>query len=257
MHEEEYHALAALEESHWWYHSLRHRVLERLRKEALKRGRPLEVFDAGCGTGGLLRALQRQAWIVAATGCDASPIALDYCRRLGLQVSEGSVNDLVPRGPGYDAVLSMDVLYHRTVRPAAAIAGMGTLLRPGGVLLLNVAAMPCLARRHDVRVMGARRFLPAHLRALVARSGLELEELDYWNTWLTPLLWLQVRLERLRPASSSPAAPGPSLTQPPHWLNELLGRVLALEESSSSWLPHPWGSSLLLQARKPFATADE
>ena len=50
MQESEYHPMAALEERHWWYRSLRSRVLARLEAEAGRLGRPLEVFDAGCGT---------------------------------------------------------------------------------------------------------------------------------------------------------------------------------------------------------------
>jgi SAM-dependent methyltransferase len=111
MQDSEYHAMAALEERHWWYRSLRSRVLARLEVEARRLGRPLEVFDAGCGTGGLLLALRGQPWIAAASGCDGHPVALAYARSRGLTVSEASVNDL-GIGPGrFDVVLSMDVIY--------------------------------------------------------------------------------------------------------------------------------------------------
>jgi len=241
MQESEYHAMAALEERHWWYRSLRSRVMARLEAESRRLGRPLEVFDAGCGTGGLLLALRGQPWIAAASGCDCHPLALAYARSRGLTVSEASVNDL-GIGPGrFDVVLSTDVIYHREVVPAAAIAAMVSRLRPGGLLLLNTAAMPCLWRDHDRRVMGGRRLLPGQL---AAAGGLKVESLGYWNSWLTPLMWL----EALRPSEK---AQGSDVQLPPPWLNRALVMLLQLEESCTGILPLPWGSSLMLSARRP------
>jgi len=248
MQESEYHAMAALEERHWWYRSLRSRVVARLEAEAGRLGRPLEVFDAGCGTGGLLLALRDQPWIAAASGCDAHPVALAYARSRGLTVTEASVNDL-EIGPGrFDVVLSMDVIYHREVIPAAAMAAMASRLRPGGLLLLNTAAMPCLWRDHDRRVMGGRRLLPDPLGRLAADAGLKVEHLGYWNSWLTPLMWLQGRLEALGPSAT---AQGSDVQLPPPWLNRALVMLLRLEERFTWILPLPWGISLLLIARKP------
>jgi SAM-dependent methyltransferase len=261
MQESEYHAMAALEERHWWYRSLRSRVLDRLEAEARRLGRPLEVFDAGCGTGGLLLALRGQPWIAAASGCDGHPVALSYARSRGLTVTEASVNDL-EIGPGrFDVVLSMDVIYHREVRPAAALAAMASRLRPGGLLLLNTAAMPCLWRDHDRRVMGGRRLLPGPLGRLAADGGLKVEYLSYWNSWLTPLLWLQCRLEALGPSETATTATtgstlaweatqGSDVQLPPPWLNQALVMLLRLEDRCTRIMPLPWGSSLMLSARR-------
>ena len=160
MQEREVHALAAVEHRHWWYRSLHRRVLRLLRQEARRLGRPLVVFDAGCGTGGLLQELKHQPFLAGAAGCELDPVALAYCHQRGLPVESLSVNALDRCPHRYDVVLSMDVLYHQGVKPAVALRGMAQLLRPGGLLLLNVAAMPCLRRPHDGRVMGVRRFRP-------------------------------------------------------------------------------------------------
>jgi SAM-dependent methyltransferase len=256
MQEAEYHTMAALEQEHWWYRSLHHRVLERLEAEACRQHQPLEVFDAGCGTGGLLLALQQRAWIAAASGCDLHPLALAYARSRGLEVRACSVQALADWPRRFDVVLSMDVIYHREVQPAAAMAAMATLLRPGGLLLLNTAAMPCLEREHDRRVMGGRRFLPGPLRRLVEQAGLRVERLGYWNTWLTPLLWLQARVEGCRWLSAKErTGAGSDVQLPAPWLNRSLEQLLCLEQRSAALLPLPWGSSLMLSARKPGQSA--
>lgn len=254
MQPQEYHTLAAVEEQHWWFRALRRRLLARLEREARRQGRPLRVFDAGCGTGGLLRLLTRRADVAEAEGCDFHPLALSYARSRGVKVRWCSVNELQTLPSGWDLVCSVDVLYHREVTPSHALAGMAALLAPGGVLLLNVAAMPCLARRHDVQVMGGRRFLPAGLRRQVEASGLAVEELHYWNIWLTPLLWLRIRMETLlQPPAALQEPAATELRPPPPWLNHGLGILLELERRFAPLLPQPWGSSLLLVARKPFA----
>lgn len=263
MQPQEYHTLAALEQRHWWYRALHRRLLNRLQREARRQGRPLRVFDAGCGTGGLLRRLRQRPEVSRAEGCDIHPLALAYARSDGLTVRRCSVNELAGLPGGWDLICSVDVLYHRDVSPRRAMAGMAGLLEPGGALLLNVAAMPCLARGHDIRVMGARRFLPAGLRQLVEASGLEVEEIRYWNSWLTPLLWLRIQLEALgerarlaAPPAAAPAQDADSELQlPPAWLNRGLAALLELERQLSPWLPLPWGSSLMLMARKPLAPA--
>lgn len=263
MDDAEYHAMAALEQRHWWYRSLRQRVLARLEQEARRLRRGLEVFDAGCGTGGLLLALRDRSWIRAACGCDIHPLALAYAASRQLDVRHSAVEDAADQPQRFDVVLSMDVLYHRQVNPKAAMAAMAALLQPGGLLLLNAAAMPCLARRHDQRVMGSRRFRPLELRTLAEQAGLRVEQLGYWNSWLTPLLWIQARLEALpgAPAPSEPSRQAASshsdLQLPPPWLNRTLELLIALEGRCSPLLPLPWGSSLLLCARKPPGSLSE
>jgi len=249
MQDQEYHVLAALEQRHWWYRSLRRRVLEQLTREALRQGHALNVFDAGCGTGGMLAELRAQASIASTAGCDLHPLALTYARERGLQVAERSVNELPVGDALYDAVISLDVLYHRQVDPPRALAGMAAMLRPGGLLLINVAAMPCLERRHDRRVMGGRRFLANGLSRQVRAVGLQPESVSYWNSWLTPLLWLQTRMETLLPEGEDHE--DSDLTLPPIGLNNLLIGLLQLEERVSRSLPLPWGSSLMLLARRP------
>lgn len=246
MQAEEYDIMAELETVHWWYRSLHKRLISHLDQEATLQGRPLKVFDAGCGTGGLLASLQQRPDILIAEGCDINPRALCHARSRGLVVRPGSVNDLQGMTRGWDVLFSIDVLYHQEVSPSTALAAMTSLIAPGGLFLLNVAAMPCLKRDHDRNVMGARRFLPGELRRLVQASGLQVIELSYWNSWLTPLLWLQIRWQKLvRDRTKS------GLQLPPTWLNRSLEILLDLEKVQSHRLALPWGSSLFLSARKP------
>ena len=246
MQAEEYKIMAELEAVHWWYRSLRKRLLSHLDQEVALQHRPLKVFDAGCGTGGLLAMLQQRPDILLAEGCDIHPLALRHSRSKGLVVRPSSVNDLQAMARGWDVLFSIDVLYHQEVSPHTALVEMTSLLAPGGLLLLNVAAMPCLSRDHDRSVMGSRRFLPGELQRLMQSAGLQIIEISYWNSWLTPLLWLQIQWHKLVRVHRKS---GLQLT--PAWLNYSLEILLDLERRLAPRLALPWGSSLLLSARKP------
>jgi hypothetical protein len=78
---------------------------------------------------------------------------------------------------------------------------------------------------------------------------LQPESVSYWNSWLTPLLWLQTRLEALLPEGGDNE--NSDVTLPPLWINNLLIGLLQWEERVSRSLPLPWGSSLMLLARRP------
>lgn len=108
--------------------------------------------------------------------------------------------------------------------------------------------MPCLERRHDRRVMGGRRYLADGLGRQVRAVGLQPESVSYWNSWLTPCCgcrpgWKRCCRRRRQPEFRSDLAP--------IWINNLLIGLLQLEERVSSSLPLPWGSSLMLLARRP------
>ena len=69
------------------------------------------------------------------------------------------------------------------------------LLKPNGILILNVAALPCLRNSHDKNSMGARRFKLAGLRKIAIKNGFKIKQLHYWNIVLTPLIYLKAKID--------------------------------------------------------------
>ncbi|MBE7497848.1 MAG: methyltransferase domain-containing protein [Verrucomicrobiaceae bacterium] len=229
----QYEILRAVEDTHWW-----HAVLHRLVMGAL---RPLpdgaRVLDAGCGTGGLLARLGR----LEAHGCDLSAAAVEHCRRRGLRhVQVGDVSSLPYESGGFDTVLSLDVLYHASVNPARALDEMRRVLRPRGMLVVNVPALDCLRGAHDEAVCGARRYSRRSLTSLLENHGFTPERVQYWNAWLTAPLWLRRRFSR---------NPEGDLALPPRWMNTLLALGSHVDAHLCRVLRVPFGSSLFAVAR--------
>jgi SAM-dependent methyltransferase len=125
-----------------------HRLIDELELELVRKyGAGRDVFEAGCGTGLLLR--EAATFARSAVGLDLSRGMLGPARQRGLRVVQGSLTDVPLPTASFDLVYSMKVLAH--VPPIErALAELGRLVRPGGHLLLefyNPWSLRALAKR--------------------------------------------------------------------------------------------------------------
>ncbi len=231
----EYDTLRASDVHHWWYAVLRSLVDKRLPSQG-------RLLDAGCGTGGMLEFLRDK---ISATGIDISAQAVAHCHQRGLHTVElGRVEALPFADETFDVVLSLDVLYHAGVNETRALAEMRRVLRPQGLLLLNLPAFASLRGSHDVAVAGARRYTAGRLRSLLEASSFTVESIQYWNAWLffPLLLWRQI--SRLKSSRTS------DLHLTPLWMNTILTHMGRLDARLCRGLHIPFGSSLFAVACK-------
>ena len=167
-----------------------HRLVDDLELDLVRRyGAGKDVFEAGCGTGLLLR--EAAGFARSAVGLDLSRGMLAPARARGLTVVQGSLTDVPLPSASFDLVYSMKVLAH--VQPIErAVAELARLVRPGGHLLLefyNPFSLRYLAKRlgGPGRIAGdgtdeshvftrfdklsrARTYLPAELRLVEVRG---------------------------------------------------------------------------------------
>ena len=246
----EYERLYALEERHWRSRGIRRLVRRALAATLAEAGaaRP-RVLEAGCGCGALALALEDRMDV---TGVDASPHALACCRRRGLpRLVRAGVEALPFADACFDAVVSIDVLYHRAVADdAAALAELGRVCRPGGQVVLVLAAYEWMRSAHDAVVHTARRYTRRGVLALAASAGLAPERVGYFNSAVLPLAALR-RLWR-----GSDAEPASDLGLPPEPLNALAASWLALEAELAARVSLPFGLSVFAVLRRPPAGRD-
>ena len=111
------------------------------RAEAIQRLRasgdgPGTLLDVGCGRGYFLKTAREAGYAV--TGLEVAEHAAAYARRhYGLPVRVGRLASLAGEAAHYDVVTLWHVLEH-FVDPFAALGHLRTLLRPGGVCVLEV-----------------------------------------------------------------------------------------------------------------------
>jgi SAM-dependent methyltransferase len=247
MRQIEYDIMASVEGDHWWYKGLRKLVVDRLIPDDVRR-EPRDILDLGCGTGGCYRAIRSRFPEVGYVGIDIEPRALTYCRQHGLRtLVQASVNQLPLRRELADVVVCLDVLCETAVCPKTALHECYEILRPGGLLILNLPAFESLRGQHDSAVGIRRRFRAREARSLLEQTGFHLLSITYWNT----ALFLPMLTWRWFSRSEDGRAPRSDLTRSPRWLNPLLSALLWVEVTLTRWVSLPFGSSVFLVGQKP------
>ena len=247
MNAEEYATMFSVEDNHWWYHGLRGMV-----RRAWGRhigGGPVRVLDAGCGAGAILAMLRAHARAQSArpVGVDLMPEAIQFCRiRRQMVTAAASVVALPFPDGAFDAAVSLDVLCHRSISDKRApLLEIARVLRPGGILILNLPAYQWLYFSHDVAVHTDTRFTKRQAAALLRECGFSVIEATYWNSLLFPpiaatRLWRKV----FPPKGSDLASGGKGVS------NAVFKAVLGIERGLLRLTPMPMGLSLFIVARK-------
>jgi SAM-dependent methyltransferase len=237
-------ATARAERDHFWFRGFR-RFIEPLVAEAAGNGRP-DILDCGCGTGNNLLMLRRYG---RAYGIDLTWAGLQYARGRGEQfVARATVGALPFAAERFGIVTSFDVLYSLDDEvERRAIAEMFRVLRPGGRVIVNVAALDALRGNHSVLAAEIRRYSRGDLRRRLEAAGFRVSHSTYTNFSILPL----VAAVRLKQRLSGHVESNDEISVPSAPVNGMLAGLLALEAAALRVINMPLGSSLVAVAVKP------
>ena len=239
---------ARAEARHFWFRGFRSFIAPLLERAAAGRT-DARLLDCGCGTGANVELLERFG---RAFGFDLTEIGLRIGRGAGrTRLARATVTAVPFPTASFDIVTSFDVLYSLADRDeTAAIAEMYRLLKPGGCLIVNVAAMAMLRGDHSVLSREVRRYNRADLRSRLERAGFQIERLTYTNATLFPPLAIARLIQRRRGLRAESEADA-EIAVPPAPINAIMTGVMRLEALWLRMFDAPFGSSLLCLARKP------
>ena len=237
--------MRSVEDDLWWYRGLRAHVVNSI--PPVQAG--FKLLDAGCGSGGMLARLRKHFPAASLTGMDFVPRALELTRErnIGAELVQGRADDLPFEDSSFDVVLSLDVIVLHGIDDRAAISEMHRVLRPGGNLIVNVAAFDFLRGSHDTATNMARRYTRSRLSRLLGEAGFTIKTISYWNATLMPAVAL-VRWASRRRARR----PDVRSDLEPVWapLNNALSVLTRTELAVSRKFALPFGSSLFAIASK-------
>ena len=236
-----------VEDTLWWYTGMR-RISEGLLGGRLQPG--LRILDAGCGTGGNARWLQRYGTV---WGVDLAEEAVGFCARRSITtVARASVLELPFPDSAFDLVTSFDVIYHLDVaNDVDALRELRRVLRPGGAMLVRVPAIEQLRSEHDAAVHTRQRYSLGELRRKVAAAGLEVDRATYANTLLFPLAAASRLAARLRSGDAHVDGQESDVKPVAPVVNAAFGTVLSAEAALLSRWSFPVGLSALVVAERP------
>ena len=243
-------ATARAERAHFWFQGFRRFVAPLLVRATTGVADPL-ILDCGCGTGNNLAMLRGYG---RACGIDITWSGLAYARHHGeTLVARASATQLPFPAGQFDLITSFDVLYaFDDEMERAALNEMYRVLRPGGQIIINVAALNFLKGNHSVLGGEVRRYDRTELRDHLVRTGFTVLRITYTNFTILPMVAgvrLAQRLVGHRESTSE-------MTVPSKPVNAALSALLAVESAALKVMNMPLGSSLLVLAQKPLTSLD-
>lgn len=102
-------------------------------------------LDVGCGSGQMVKLAGQLGW--DAMGLEMDPQAVKTARQSGLNIQQGTSDQLVHYEGQLDAILCSHVLEH-VHEPVVMLNQLRRALRPGGMLLMTLPNALSVLRRH-------------------------------------------------------------------------------------------------------------
>jgi SAM-dependent methyltransferase len=238
-------ATAEVEARHFWFRGFRRFVAPMIAAAAAGR-RDLVIVDCGAGTGSNLALLERYG---TPLGVELTMTGARLARDRGeRRMICGDVAALPVATGSVDLATSFDVIYCLSdAEEQAALAEMHRILKPGGRLVINAAAMPGLAGEHSDLIQEIRRYTRRGLEAKLAAAGFTTLRATYTNAATLPLV-AGVRALQRRGLLRSGGASARDMQTPAAPINAALSAALAAEAALLRVMNMPFGSSLLALA---------
>jgi len=245
MESKEYSVMYELEDSHWWFKGKRRIVFSQI-DTYLKNKKDLKILDIGCGTGIMIKNLQRYGKV---NGMDIEITALNFCRKRGLKnLIQADMGSLPYKNNNFDLVSAFDVLYHKGIKNDVDVfKEIFRVLKPDGILILTDSADMKLWSRHDIAAHARERYTLPTLSNRMRPIGFKILKASYFNTTLYPLVFMIRKIDNML-NKNKPVKSNITKTHP--LLNYFLYLILASESVLLKFLNFPFGVSVLVVAKK-------
>ena len=247
--------LSAAQERHFWF-ECRNRCITATVRSLPEVQNIRNVLEVGCGTGAVLTELQR-------VFPDGHVIGMDLFDE-GLQFARGRFKGPLVRATidkpvflrSFDLVGAFDVIEHMD-DDREILKLLWDQITPGGYLIVTVPAHQWLWSYFDEVAHHRRRYSRKELMGKVSATGFSVLYCSHFMAALLPLMWVKRMItgERIAATAGNLAA-----VQSDVEISDLANGMLRMLSWPDAMLMRkhiliPVGTSLLIAARKPHATA--
>lgn len=195
MDPQEYSIMAHVEHKHWWFRGLRSLVLLSLKPRIKDNA---TILDAGCGTGENIGAIQTYLPSATVIGIDNNNIATSYAKiKVPGCITQGTINSLPIADSSVDAIINLDVIYHKDVDEQLALKEFTRVLKPAGILIMNLPAFEWLRTKHDIQIHTYHRYTTSEVRNTTYQVGFDVINCYYRNSLLFPFMVIDRLINKL------------------------------------------------------------
>jgi SAM-dependent methyltransferase len=248
------------EDRHFWFRSRNKIIADSLGKiiDSLPDG--YRMLEIGCGTGNVLRMLEKLCSHGEVIGTDLFAEGLQFARRrVSCSLVQSDLN-YPPFRQDFSIIGMFDVLEHLE-EDVAVLKNVGRMLSKDGVVVLTVPAFQSLYSYFDEASHHVRRYEVDNLQSALLKAGFRVEYVSYYMALTFPIVWLVRKLSPLLNGNKHDSR-GHNSDELVHDMavNELLivpvaNEVLAWLLTREAWfisrhIRIPFGTSLIAVARK-------
>lgn len=244
MRRDLYQDLYEQETQFWWLVGKR-KVVNSLMERYLTKGTNKFIVDVGCGTGAMLKELQSYGHVA---GIDYYPEALNLCRKRGIkELYLADMSKLPFKDETVDVITALDVVEH-VKDDEGVINEFARVLKPGGILVVNVPAFGWLWSYWDDLMGHHHRYTTTQLKTLLEVHNFEINKISYWSFFVLLPTILVRRFKRIK--NPNLETQSSDLIPINGWLNVFLIWHYNLEILWMRRFNFPFGVSLIALAQK-------
>jgi SAM-dependent methyltransferase len=216
--------------------------------------KPPVIMDIGCSSGAMLKLLLREFRDTSILGADyvRGPLDVLAGRLSGVPLLQFDLTACPLPDGSLDGIVLLNVLEH-IEEDDAALAQIARILKPGGIVIIEVPAGPNLYDIYDRQLLHHRRYRMQELIEKVSRQGLRVLMRSHLGFFLYPAFWVaKKRGRRFLTAEQEIQRAIVARQISSARTNPLLYRVMDLEAKLRSRIYYPFGIRCLLTCQRPY-----
>jgi ubiquinone/menaquinone biosynthesis C-methylase UbiE len=247
MNPDEYRVMYDLEDSYWWFVG-KDRIMCSLLDLHVKGHKALQVLDVGCGTGRTMEKLEKYGKVY---GIDMAVESIHFCKKRRLHnVRMADADDIPFNDNQFDIIVASDIIEH-TRDDRRVVKELLRVLKPQGILFVNVPAFRFLWSKHDVALHHFRRYTLPQIRRLLRGEGFKILKISYSNFFLFLPVFVVRTTQNMFIGNFHRGDAKTSHMRFPRLINNFLLLIYSTEAVLLRYLDFPFGVSVTCIARKP------